>query len=400
MALTSIGDARTPARPIEVTFGADTGQPSANQPLVLVGHMSSTGTNTAYQAQVINNSGDPVAGFNEATGYFGQGSELAAMVKAAILANAGGSNFPGITCVPLASSDTVTFGAADVALTNAGKIPAAILVSPYDGVSGTLALKVLNTAKAMSGAANVANNQFGTAGLVFNKSVTDPSTLPTYDSQYMISCWMRDTGVSAQANAYSLGEMAAAAAAVMCGNAIPFNPLDNAPVNSLPAPAKHSDWITVGDNAESESALGKGWTPIRVLQNGVPAFVRTITSRLSVDGSGAPVVTSYYDFQDFQVLYYWRKTLFTRFSQVDFTQVKASASTATRLMSEMVRLAQAFEDQEMFQAVAQLAKLFQVQRDVSDRSTFEFKTPVNVVPGLHRIKGNIQATTEFDSIVL
>jgi phage tail sheath gpL-like len=404
MALTSIGDARTPGRPIETTFAADLGQPNADQPLVLIAHLSTTGgTASAYAAQVISNSGDPVAGLAEANGYFGVSSEASKMVLAAINANAGGSEFPPITVIPLANADT-GFGSSNQAMTALGRIPAAVAVSCYDGVSGAAAspTAVLLKAQAlsMSSASSVQNNQFGTAGLVFNRSVTDPSTLPTFDSQYMIGVWLPDTGTAGQAPAYSVGEEAAAAAAVMCANLVPFNPLDNAVVGGVAAPAKSSDWVTVGDSAQSETALGKGWTPLRVLASGDVAFVRTITSRLSVDGTGAPVVTSYYDFQDFQVLYFWRKTLFTRFSQPDFTQVKASAATANRLLSEMIRLAQSFEDQEMFQAVAQLAKSFQVDRDLSDRSTFEFKTPVNVVPGLHRIKGNIVASTEFDTIVL
>ena len=400
MALTSIGDARTPARPIEQTFAADLGQPNANQPLVLLAHLSTTGgTASAYAAQVISNSGDPVAGLAEANGYFGVGSEASKMVLAAINANAGGSDFPPITVIPLANADTA-FGSSNQGMATLGRIPAAIAVSCYDGVSGAAASPTATLLKtqalAMSSASSVQNNQFGTAGLVFNRSKTDPSTLPTFDSQYMIGVWMPDTG----SPTYTVGEEAAAAAAVMCANLVPFNPLDNAVVNGVAAPASSADWVTVGDSAQSETALGKGWTPLRVLASGDVAFVRTITSRLSVDGSGAPVVTSYYDFQDFQVLYFWRKTLFTRFSQPDFTQVKASAATANRLLGEMIRLAQSFEDQEMFQAVAQLAKEFQVERDLSDRSTFEFKTPVNVVPGLHRIKGNIVASTEFDTIVL
>src|ERR1700747_1994767 len=126
MALTDIGSQRTPGRPIEVTFAAETGPPSANQILMLIGHAAATGTAgsgtaTIYQVTTINNSTDPVAGTTEANTKFGTGSELAKMVIAAINANQGGSNFPTIKCVPLASFDTA-FGPADIALTNSQKV--------------------------------------------------------------------------------------------------------------------------------------------------------------------------------------------------------------------------------------------------------------------------------------
>lgn len=401
MALTSIGDARTPGRPIEVTFGADTGQPDANQELLLIGHAApGGGTVAAYTPTTINNSGDAAAARTEATTKFGSsGCELALMVVAAINANAGGSTFPVIKCIPLASTDSGTFGASDAALSAALNVKAEFIVSPYDGVSGTLRDKLKTHVQTVSGAQRVANNQFGSFGVVFNRSTVDPASLPTPDTQFIVPVWLRDTGTSGDAPAYSIGEMAAAAAARMASNLIPFNPLDGVSLGGVAAPAKQSDWPSVGDSAESETALDRGWTPLYVKPNGEVAFVRTITSRISADGSGSPEVTSYYDVQDFQVLYYWRKTLYTRFSQPDFRR-KASAATARLLKSELIRMAKAFEDQNMFQAVDLLAKKFQVQRATTDRHAFEFKTPVNVIPGLHRIKGNIEATTEFDAIVV
>ena len=128
------------------------------------------------------------------------------------------------------------------------------------------------------------------------------------------------------------------------------------------------------------------------------AFVRTVTGRLSADGSGSPVVTAYYDVQDFQVLYFWRKTVYTRLSQPDFKRRKASATTAREILAELIRLAREFENQNMFQAVSQLSKQFQVERSSSDRHRFDVKTPVNVIPGLHVIATNIEATTEFDEL--
>ncbi len=397
--ITSIGDARTPATPVEVTFAADTGQPNANQELLLFGRVSvAGGTVSPYVNTVISNSGDPDAAWAEAKVKFGGTThgtcEIADMVKAAVAANVGGSIFPQIKCIGIANG-RVDYGAADEALVAAKMVKAEFIVTPYDAPSGTLYTKLKDHVALVSGAARTANNQFGSFGVLFNRTVVDPATLNVPDTQYIIPLWLRDAG----SPTYVVGEMAAACAAKMAGNAIPFNPLDGSAIAGVAAPADAALWPSVGDNSDSETALQKGWTPLYVQPSGDVAFVRTITSRLSVDGSGTPVVSSYFDVQDFQVLYYYRKTLYTRFSQPDFKK-KASANVAKRMKAEAIRLAQAFEDQEMFQAVAQLAKQFIVQRTATDRSSFECKTPVNVVPGLHRKKINIEATTEFDTIVV
>jgi phage tail sheath gpL-like len=61
-------------------------------------------------------------------------------------------------------------------------------------------------------------------------------------------------------------------------------------------------------------------------------------------------------------------------------------------------LAQLFEDNQMFQAVAELAKQFTVVRSLSDRHRFDVMTPVNVVPALHTIATTVRAGTQFDTI--
>lgn len=405
MALTSIGDARTPATPVEVTLAPSSGQPDANQEVLLFAHQaSSPGTATNYLPKKINNSGDSAAALTECNGYFGTNSEATKMVQALIkgLEAIGSSIFPQITVVPLAFADT-GFGSADVALTNARNTKAEFIVSPYAGVSsGSLspsATSLKAHAALVSGPTRTANNQFGSFGVFAERAVTDPSTLPTPDSQYLIGIYLRDTGTSGDAPAYSVGEVAAAAAGRLAAQAIPFNPLDDETIGALAAPSKHSDWLSVGDSAESESALQKGWTPLYVKPNGEVAFVRSITTRLSADGTGSPVVTDYYDVQDFMVLWYFRKTIYTRFKQKDFKK-KNSVAVMKRMKAEAIRLAKAFEDQEMFQAVDKLAKFFVVQRVTTDRHAAEAYIPVNVVPGLHRKKVNIEAGTQFDTFVV
>ena len=402
MALTSIGFQKTPARPVEITFAANGGLPNPNQTLGLIGHMGPTsgagsGSAIPYQVVVINNVADATAGAAEANAKFGAGSELAEMVIAAIQANEaeGNANFPQITCVPLAQSDT-DFGTPNgagvgAALAACDKFECEFLVSPYDGNNQTLTNKLIAQAKAMSAAGRFQNGQYGTIAVAANLSVTDPSTLFKYDTQYLSPVWLRDTG----SNPYSLGELAAAYAALLGGNLVPFNPVDNSQVGDVTAPANNADWITVGAGLESESCLNQGWTPLRVLPNGQVAIVRSVTSRLTT-GDGVTAVTAYYDVQDFQVLYFFRKTVAARFNQPDFTNVKASQGEATLARSEVIRLASEFEDQGMFQNVAGLAPQIVVERNASDRSRFDVFIPVNVVPGLHVIASNVQATTVGD----
>lgn len=399
MGITNIANQKTPGRPVEITFAPETGIPSANQTLVLIGHAATgtTGTNTIVQ---INNGGDPVAGPAEAATKFGAGSELTKMVTAAINANAlaGLPNFPNLKAIPLDSAETaygpLGTNGVGAALNACNKSEIEFLVSPYDGATDSAnRLSLINQAKLMSGAQRVENAQFGTFGVMANQNVSDPSTLFAPDTINFIGVWFRNLTTPVMSN----GELAAAAAAVMAGGAIPFNPLDDQTIGGVVPPTNAADQITVGANAESETALNKGWTPLKVKPNGDVAFVRTITSRLSQGGDGIVPVTAYYDVQDHQVLFFWRKTVFTRESQPDFKTRKASLEAAQDLKSELIRLAKAFEDQNMFQAVDQLAKQFIVERSISDRHRFDVLTPVNVIPGLHVIANNVQATTQFDS---
>jgi phage tail sheath gpL-like len=408
MGLTSIGIQKTPGRPTEVTFAAAAGLPNPNQTINLIGHMGPTGgaavsgvtsgSSTPYVVVVVNNVADPTAGATEANAKFGTGSELAKMVIACIKANSsiGGSNFPNIIATPLAQTDA-GFGAL-----NAAAIPAALaaaekygetefLVSPYDATNQSLTGQLVTAAATMSGATRTANGQYGTIGIAANMSVQDPSTLFKYDTQYLSPVWFRNS-----APVLLVAELAAAYSGSLGGNAVPFNPVDGLQIGSILAPVSNSDWITVGAGLESESALNQGWTPLQVLPNTNVVIVRSVTSRVTT-GDSVTAVTAYYDVQDFQVLYFTRKSIVSRFNQPDFQRVKASTAEGKVVRGEVIAILSTLETQGMLQAVEQLAPQVVVQRNVSDRSRFDVFIPVNVVPGLHVIASNIQAGTQFDS---
>lgn len=396
MALTSIGQQKTPGRPVEITFDGETGLPSDQQELLLIGH-AAPGTTGTDSVIVISNVASVEGASTEASAKFGAASELTKMIVAAVRANSGGSTFPAIKVVPLTSTETSIPQAAQNAIL---RVKAEYVVSPYDMQSQATRDILKSLAQTMSGAQRTSNNQFGTIGVAANMAVSDPSLLFKFDTQFLEGAWFRDTGTGQDLNAYLLAEVAAAQAAILASNGVPFNPVDDLTIPGIPAQKKTSDWITVGAGLESETCLNQGWTPLYTKPNTEVAFVRSVTGRLSADGTGTPVVTSYYDVQDFNVLYFWRKTLYTRFRQPDFTRRKASAGVAALIKSEAIRLARLFEDQGMFQAVGELAKEFQVERNISDRSRFDIRTPVNVIPGLHVIATNVVATTRFDVVTV
>ncbi len=387
----TIADQKTPGRPVEIEFEASTGIPSANQELLLIGRAASgaTGVNTVI---TISNVGDPVAAAAEAGTKFGVGSELAKMVIAAVNSNiaAGRTNAPAIKCVPMLSN-AVDFGTNDAALTAAINTKAEFIVSPYDGTSTTLVNKLKAHCATVSGAQRVENNQFGSVGVAANFNVADPANLNAPDSQYLSLCYMRDT-----APAITLGELAAAYAAALAGNPVPFNPVNNFVLGNIAAPVTATNNLSIGAGLESETVLNKGWSPLKVKPNGEVAIVRSVTTRITTNGVTA--VQSYYDVQDFQVLYYWRKTLWTRFNQTDLTNTKRSVKTARTIKGEALRMAKLFEDQAMFQSVNELATQFTVTASVTDRNRFDVVTPVNVIPGLHVIASTIKASTQFDVI--
>jgi phage tail sheath gpL-like len=391
--LTNISDRKTPSTPSELTFDAETGLPSDLQELLIFGHAASTTAASAiHTVRKVNNVADPDLAEDELGPIYGADSELVKMVKAAITAASDVGTFPNIRVIALEHDDT-DFGPSDEALDAAKNVKAEFIVTPYDLQNDSAnRTKLRNHIILVSGTERPDNGQFGSIGVGANFDEEDPSQLEAFDTQFLCGIWLRDTG----SNPYSLGEVAAAAAARMAANEAPFNPLDSVRILGITAPADQADWISVGAGLESESCLGQGWTPLRVKPNGDVAFVRTVTGRLT-NGVSPAEVTAYYDVQDFQVLYFWRKTIWTRENQPDFKNVKASQEKAKALRGELVRLMQLFQDQGMFQAVSQLAKELKVERSTSDRHRFDVLTPVNVIPGLHVIANRISATTRFDA---
>lgn len=409
--VSTIGTQKTPANPVDVLLGPSLGLPTVPKSVVLIGAMGATGgptgggtasgTQFPYTVVSIVNVGSVPAASTEAITKFGSGSVLAQMVIAAVTAIASGSNFPPITCIPLPQGATGFGGTSNnTALNVLDPLPGILYVATqFDGSSdATNRAALVTEVTNMSGALRTPQGQYGSVAVMANMNQPTIATLPKVNTQFFIGIYMYDSG-SLGANPYSIWQTAAAAAAVMAANPVPFNGLDAIPVPGVPAPLNMADWLTVGGGLASEAVLNQGWTPLRVLANGTVAFVRTVTSRLTLSDGVTPV-TSYFDVQDFESLYFFRDTIATRFAQPDFANQKASVGNAKAAKGEVLRLMQVFEDQGMFQSVSQLSALVKVQTNPSQRGRFDIYIPVNVVPNLHEIASDLVGTTLFDNFTV
>lgn len=193
--------------------------------------------------------------------------------------------------------------------------------------------------------------------------------------------------------------IAAAHAGRQMGSAFPYNPLQGVTIGGLIPPKKQSDWIAIDPNGASEAALVAGLSPLYIQPGGTVGFIRTRTTyNLLPDNVSA--VTSYFDWQDLVVMNDFREECYLISQQPPFNNnpggTKASATVAALFKDEVLREAQAFEDDGAFQGVQSLADQFIVAPSTTSRGRFDFKIPINVIPGLYVIAGNIQGVTTFD----
>jgi phage tail sheath gpL-like len=397
MPLTNIGNRKTPSTPIEITFGA---QPTATGVKVatLLGHRAASGgTGTNYQVHQVQNVGDPTAAKTEVDSLAGTGSEIGKMVEAFVKGNsavAGRANFPPMRVVLLPSSET-GFGPADEALEAVKLLRSDLLVSPYDANDAVTRNKLRDFAALLSGPDRDLQGQFGSHCVIASLKASATSLVYNIDNQFVIVPWLQDTAVTP---AQPVALVAAASAAVLLQNAFPYLPLGDFELGGILPPASMSDRIEAGPFSLSELALAAGLCPLKVDASGRVKFIRTVTTRVTTDGS-IPA-TAYFDYQDLSVLNDFREDCFKRINAPDLKPKKASVNTAKLIKDEILRIAKAYESAEAFQRVNELAKEFKVQPSATSRGRFDFKIPVNVVPGLYVVAGNIEATTKFDEFTL
>jgi len=197
--------------------------------------------------------------------------------------------------------------------------------------------------------------------------------------------------------------VAAAHAAGMMASAFPYNPLQGVTVGGLIPPKKKSDWIQIDPNGSSEQALIAGLSPLYVQPGNIVGFLRTRTT-YALRPDNVTAVTAYFDWQDLVVLNDFREVCYQVSQNPPFNNnpggTKASRQVAALFKDEVLRQAYNFQTLGAFQAVKELAPQFQVATSTTSRGRFDFKIPVNVLPGLYVIAGNILATTQFDQFTI
>lgn len=396
--LTNIGDRLTPSTPTEITFG-EIASGDGRKFATLIGHRAAAGgTGTNYAAYDVIQVGDPDAAKAEVDALAGADSELGKMAEAFVKVNStqNRSNFRPFRVVILPNAET-GYGPANEALDTIKLLRSDLIVSPYEAnsVPATLRTDLTDLAALLSGPDRGPNGQFGTTVVMATFESSANAIAINADNQFLTIPWLRDTAL---AKAQLVGVVAAAAAGLMLQLVFPYEGLDDEILGGILAPSQKSDYIQKGATELSEAGLQAGLAPLYVDPAG---RVRMVRSRLSiVTRNTIPVGSNYIDWQDYQVLYDFREDAYNMENGSQFKNKKANVNRARLLRDELVRLMDQYEVAEAFQNVKQLAKLLRLERNANDRSRFDYKLPVNVVPILHVIAGNIQATTLFDEFTI
>lgn len=275
--------------------------------------------------------------------------------------------------------------------------------------STTLVLSQNATASA-TGVSLTINNSYATVGIYPGATLTGtgiPSgttVLSITSNTILMSANATSTGSAESIVVQNLVSqpleiLAAAQAGILMGLAFPYKPVQGLIVGGLIPPQKTSDWISINPSGASEQAINAGLSPFIILPGNTVGLLRSVTTYTTLPDN-VTRVTSYFDWQDLVILNDFRESCYQITQNPPFNNnpggTKASLTIAALLRDEILRLAQSFEDQGAFQGVQSLAPQFIVQNSTTSRGRFDFKIPVNVVPGLFVIAGNIQAVTSFD----
>jgi phage tail sheath gpL-like len=373
------------------------GLTQADDTLILIGHRAAAGGTAVTGVPVsIANYGDPVLAQTECDGLFGAAAEISDMVVAAIKAvlfsDLVSKKFPPIKVIPIANGDT----SANLAATLAANItlPMPFVAIPYAITDATARTALRDHLTAISASDRGQNGQFGSFGFIGTLGTLAAAT-PAGESaasETILSPWLRDAGA-----AQSLPKVTAGVAAIAASGGVPFYPMNDVKVGGLVPPAAVADYHSSGDAGTVSLGLTSGLIPLTVGADGSVRISRMVTTRRPV--AGTPEV-AYYDMQDWQALYYYRKNAYVLASQPRYKIAKATDSKLRALRSELIAIAKTFEALEIFQNVDDLVKSFTVTRDPANRHAAVYGVPVNVVPGFHNKGIGVEGTTEFDSFSL
>ena len=396
--MTQFNFTRTPSVKVAVSTEI-TGLVQADNELVLIGKRGATGgtavTGTPIQ---IENYGDPVAVQAECDTLFGASAEISEMIVAAVKANFYGGKsakaFPPIKAISMANDATSSDLAA--ALSAHIGMPMAFAAVSFPMTDATARAAFKAHLEAISASDRGLNSQFGSFGVMATDGDLSTATTAGVSGAgvTMMYPWLRD---SAGTKANKVHQVAAAYAAICASNGVPFLPLNDVKVGGLVAPVAASDWHTSGDAGSVSLGLDSGLVPLTVSFDGSVLISRSITALRTLPGQPD---ASYFDMQDWQSLYYFRKNAYTTAKQPRYSIAKATDAKLKALGSELIALAKQFEQLEIFQYVDKLVQDFVVARSLTNRSAAVYTIPVNVVPGFHNKGIDTIGTTKYDSFIL
>lgn len=355
------------------------------------------GTAVTGEPIVIENlGGDSSTLLAEVDAKFGAGSEIGEMViagsEAVQFSDLDPLLLPPVKAIPLADDETD----ATTVLANNSSIPMPFVALSFPLTDSTNLTALKDHVVAISKSDRGINGQFGSFG--FMHSDQDLATVtPIAEGvarQEMVLAWLRDLAVTKKNKTH---EVAAATCVLMAANIAPFKPLNGIKIGKLEAPVNTADHHTPGDAGTVAVGLDSGLVPLTVDEGGNILFSRTVTAARRV--TGVPDA-NYFDVQDWQVLYLYRKNAFVLSQQSRYKNAKGTNQKAESFLSELIAIAKQLEDLEMLQFVQELADQFTFRRDSSNRSAFIFEVPLNVVPGFHNKGIGLTGTTQFDLIAI
>lgn len=365
--------------------------------VVLIGHASvAGGTVNPGVVTTIENFGDPVNAAAECATYFGANSEIGEMVVAAInsvlYSDLPSKVFPKIKVVALAEDDDDL----ETLLGSLQSLPMPHVASPFPITDATNLAALKLHLEAISGHNRGSNGQFGSVGYIasLDELATASPLSIAAGTQFLAFPWLRD---SSAAKANKVHEVAAAIAILMAANPVPYNPTDEVRAGKLKPPTNASDYHSVGDTGTVALGLDAGLMPLFVDDSGEVRISRAI---VSLRTNAEAIDDAYYDIQDWQIMYEYRFNCYIESKTEPFKNKKLSDQKLRDFKSAILKIAESFERQGMFQHVAKLADQFVAIREEGNRHAGIVKSPVNVVPGFHQKGIDITGTNEFDTITL
>lgn len=238
---------------------------------------------------------------------------------------------------------------------------------------------------------NVNQQKYGTIGYWAVSSVDKDSIsdLVMKDSQYFGGIYFPYDNTSNIVTQLP-GQIVSSAITYVATNPPPYNTLDRVEINGLIPPDSVDEGISYD---LGEDVLAKGYTPIFIDENKLPAFVRTITGLLTYPNTTDPA-NQYYDIQNWQVIIYNRETKGVILASDEFINQKFTAIFSKNLRNKMIQVDKIFERASMIANVSVFQSQYTVTQD-ANTGVVTVTNPLEVTAGVQNIIVDIALQNQF-----